>query len=756
MPTSSLNESTSRSSFNSASDSSFIPASRLSGGVQGVVPKLRNVARRVSLSLAFGATIAAGSIGQAYAQQVAILDTGADSNRGFNLINGFNYFTNTADTSDVSDRAGEGHGTVSARLVTESFSGGIVPFVITDGTIGSGENAAQVAAARDAALDDILRRDSVRVVGITWGTSGTVNTPAPLISSLSSSNKVVAILAGDNGAADPNALASANFNLDGVIVVGATDAAGNILANSNRAGAARDKYVAAIGLPVEGAIAGETGFAAARISGIAGAVLLQNPNLTAAQVVEVILQSAEDRGEVGTDDVYGRGVILSAQQVLNNVMGPVQVPTPTTPTTPETPDPSGGGGGGGGGGALLLGGALAGALLLLRKPSDKLEKTLVLDSYGRSFELDLNDEIEINDQALHLNEFFHSLQQTAVSEGAYIPSLKTQVAFSAVTQADPREDMIKYFSAPGDKAFDGEEANVSIAMRSQLSSSWQLNAGYKVSPQQEFAGVSGLTASQDFGRSSFLSGQSFGSVVSGFSSQSETLSVNYTSKKHSRAKFKLGLVSNDGDNRYQLESASSIFEGAYEFADNANLKLQIGQLEEDGSVLGSGAHSIFGVESATTYAMNLTGTLKLSDKFNLVANYGIGRTKVEATEDSLLSDFSTLRSDWYSVGAIGNNVFRRKDQIGFAVSQPLKVREGSLDYSIPVGRFSNGDVRFDTERVNLADTSATETRLEAYYRTMLTDRLELGGFISYRDNPNHVNIHGDEAMVMATLRWWQF
>ena len=720
-------------------------------------PRPKKIACKLATMLSFSATLAAGSIGQAYAQQVAILDSGVDPTRGFNVVGGFNYFDNTSDTSDVSDREGEGHGTVSARVITEAFSGEIVPFVITDGVTPASSNEGRVTTARDLALNDILGRSDVRVVGFTWGTSGIVNTAAPAVSDLVAGNKVVAIMAGNGSSANPNTLARSHFNLDGALVVGATDLNGDLLATSNRAGVTQDKYVAAIGLPSPDATRGGTSWATARIAGIAGAVLLQNPNLTAAQVVDVILQSAEDRGAVGTDAEYGRGVILSAQQVLNNVIGTPTVPTPMTPTTPAAPEPSGGGGGGGGGaGALLLGGALAGALLLLRKPSDKLEKTLVLDSYGRGFVIDLNDHVEINDQALHLNQFFHSLEQTGVSDSVYLPSLKTQVAYSAVTQTDPREDMIKYLSGSDDKAFADEDMNVSMALRSQLNQSVVLNAGYKVSPRQEFSGVSGVSDNTEFGKSSFISGQSFGSVVSGFNAQAETLSLNYTPKAIDKTSFKLGLVSADGgDNRYEQESVSSIFEGAYQFDDNKNLKLQIGQLEERGSVLGSASGGVFGVESATTYAMNLTGTIAVTNKFNVVANYGIGRTRVDAIADSLLTDFSTLRSDWYSVGAIGNNVFRKKDQIGLAFSQPLKIREGALNYSIPVGRFANGDVRFDTERVNLSDTNATERSLEGYYRTMLTDRLELGGFFSYRSNPNHVSDHGDEALVMATLRWRQ-
>jgi hypothetical protein len=139
----------------------------------------------------------------------------------------------------------------------------------------------------------------------------------------------------------------------------------------------------------------------------------------------------------------------------------------------------------------------------------------------------------------------------------------------------------------------------------------------------------------------------------------------------------------------------------------------------------------------------------------VVGNYGVGRTRVESSNRSLLNDFSTLTSDWYSLGLIGNNVFRANDQIGFAFSQPLKVRSGSVNYSIPVGRLQSGRIGFDTERVNLSDTNATEQTIEAYYRTMLSEKLEVGGFISYRRNPNHISDDGNEGIIMATVRYWQ-
>jgi len=699
-------------------------------------------------------------VGQVNAQQIAILDSGVDPQPEFNLVQGFDYFNNVDDTSDKSGEGDdvEAHGTATVRLATESFSGEIVPFVITDGSSVDVDQV-QVRTARDSALSDILGRSTVRVIGITNNSLGVTNSSAPLISNLSGADKVIAITAGDGGSTQPNALSTSSFNLSGVVIVGATDASGELLPDSNQAGTTSNKYVAVNGLIDNDpdATVGDTSYATARLSGIAGAVLLQNPDLTAEEVIEVILMSAEDRGEDGTDSVYGRGVILNARQVLDNVIGPIEVPTPTPPP-PATPAPSSGGGGGGGGGAILLvGGALAGVLLLNRKSSTKLEKTLVLDSYGRSFEADLRQQVEINDGTLHLNQFFYSLKQQAanssVASQVYLPRLKSTVAFQATALVDPRIDMIEYFAMPGDVGIEAKHKSVSFAVESQLSQRFDFSAGYNVSPNQEFGGSKNFAKHGYFGASSFITGQSFGSVLSGFSTQANTSSLSYRSSDNSS--LKLGLVSVDQTERFNQTSLSALLEGSYQFTDNAGITLQFGQIKENGSVLGGGGSGVLGVDHSLTYALNLAGNIKATNKFSVVGNYGVGRTRVESSDSSLLDDFSTLTSDWYSFGLIGNNVFRANDQIGFAFSQPLKVRSGSVNYSIPVGRLDSGRIGFDTERVNLSDTNATEQTLEAYYRTMLNHKLELGGFISYRKNPNHISDNGDEAIIMATVRYWQ-
>ncbi len=712
---------------------------------------------RVSVALICAGLSLVG-MGSATAQQVAILDTGVDPDAGLNIQGGFNYFLNTPDTTDVSvidERTGEGHGTTSARLVAESFSGAIVPYIVTDGIGETDEQQSMIA--RDSALSDILGKDPISVVGITWGTAGVTGTSAALLPSLSEAGKVVAIAAGNAGANQPNNLATASFNLPGVIIVGASDFDGEILSFSNRAGTAQNRFVTGIGIPDPDSLnPGGTSWATARIAGIAGAVLSQNPALSAQEVADVIFLSAIDRGELGTDEVYGRGVILSAEQVLNNVIGPV-----TVPTTPDQNGSGGSGGGGGGGAGLLLGGALAGALLLARRPSEKLEKTLVLDSYGRTFEIDLGRHVAIEDESLDLDMFFNALTQTSVNQSVYLPALKTEVGVSALgNQNDPR-DLIAYFAAPDDRVINDGRMQYSFALASKLSENVSLSMGHRVDPNLYFGGFRNLSDNDQLGRASFLSGESFGSLLSGFSPQANSIGLEYQQHDSvlgqtitdSGFKASMGLVSVNESERFGKESFSSIFEGGYEFADHGGLSLQFGQIQEQGTLFGGAAGGIFGVDQATTYAVSLNGHIEFSANTSLVATYGVGRTRVNAERESLLGDFSSLNSDWYSVGLVTNNIWSYRDQLGVSVSQPLKITSGSLTYSIPVERNQFGDIAFDAERVNLGETNSTEQRFEAYYRNRVDEKLELGAFLTFRDDPNHIQEAGDQLTLMFTLRY---
>jgi hypothetical protein len=94
---------------------------------------------------------------------------------------------------------------------------------------------------------------------------------------------------------------------------------------SNRAGSSASNYLAAIGSAVntvdhEGVRRRYSGtsFSAPTISGAVALLASAFPNLTGAQIVEILFRSADDLGDAGTDAVFGRGRLN-----IGNAMKPI-------------------------------------------------------------------------------------------------------------------------------------------------------------------------------------------------------------------------------------------------------------------------------------------------------------------------------------------------------------------------------------------------------------------------------------------------
>ena len=82
---------------------------------------LRNVRLSKIACLTLGLICA--PISMVNAQEVALLDAPISSTSGLNLVDGFNYFTNSEDTDDMSMSVFESHGTIVARIAAEAYSG---------------------------------------------------------------------------------------------------------------------------------------------------------------------------------------------------------------------------------------------------------------------------------------------------------------------------------------------------------------------------------------------------------------------------------------------------------------------------------------------------------------------------------------------------------------------------------------------------------------------------------------------------------
>ncbi|WP_374469757.1 S8 family peptidase [Phenylobacterium sp.] len=132
------------------------------------------------------------------------------------------------------------------------------------------------------------------------------------------SGAVLVIAAGNRKGEEPTwpARYAADPRFAGSIVVaGASSYYGELTPWSNRAGAAKWRYVAAPGEWVltdctrKCKLVSGTSFSTAYVAGALALMMEGHPELTGPQVAERVLSAARDLGEPGADAVYGRGVL---------------------------------------------------------------------------------------------------------------------------------------------------------------------------------------------------------------------------------------------------------------------------------------------------------------------------------------------------------------------------------------------------------------------------------------------------------------
>ena len=153
-------------------------------------------------------------------------------------------------------------------------------------------------------------------------------------------------------------------------------------------------------------------------------------------------------------------------------------------------------------------------------------------------------------------------------------------------------------------------------------------------------------------------------------------------------------------------------------------RLTFGAGMADNAFLGNRLSGSFGqVKSSATAYINFDYSRDLFglNGFAQLAG-GMTRSDVE-TENSLLAGASTILSSSWTVGA--EMPMRQADasntsKIGFALSQPVMIEQGQLDYHIPVSRTETGSVLYQTHAIDLKP-AMRELDIASYYDQQLFD-----------------------------------
>ncbi|MDT0508186.1 S8 family peptidase [Novosphingobium sp. MMS21-SN21R] len=460
---------------------------------------------------------------------------------------------------------------------------------------------------------------------------------------------------------DPFAVSLLEAGGGNVLIVGSVNGSGTVSPFSNRAGNSATSVIMAQGEEVccvyengqikttttaDGSfvtVVNGTSFSAPQVSGAVALLAQAFPNLTAKQIVSLLLSTARDAGAAGTDATYGRGILDIARafspQGSTGLAG-TQVAVSLDGLTGTS--------------SGAMGDALSGASL----------GTVMLDGYSRAYGLNLAAGLRVGQARLPLHEAL---------AGGGSPVAVDASGLSLAFTVDSRFGAVPLRLAPGE----GRQARVlASSVVTRIDRSLDLALGWKVSADS-------LTARlQQRREPQFL----VAGIASGVFTRPETGMA---------ARYRLGglgptvsaersvLVRSDplrerrGDRMTQIGFTLDGGQGeAFDW------RLGFGLMREERTVLGARFADALGGGGAMTAMVSPGLGWRFGKGWALGATGSLGFTRIDS--GAVATGGSRLVSSSWSVDLSREGVLTAGDRLALRVSQPLRVERGGLELNLPV------------------------------------------------------------------------
>lgn len=519
------------------------------------------------------------------------------------------------------------------------------PGTCTAGTAGSGcsHSDNNIATALDAAV-----AAQARVVNLSLGGSAPNSNLRAAVGRATAAGTIVVVSAGNEGTADPSALAQlandpANRGL--VIIAGAVDANGVIADFSNRAGGSAANYLTALGVRVQSVdqtgtafLFSGTSFSTPVISGAVALLAQGFPSLTPEQIVALLYRSATDRGATGIDAIYGNGELNIARAF--SPMGSTSLSGSAVPVSLTS--------------NATLGGAMGDA-------AKSGMSAVVRDEFGRDFNTDLSGTI----QRTGLTQPLSAALSANTSRGFSAAGRRTSFAISIDNSGQSERMMLTSGQA--------ERARV-LAGAMSFAVSKTLKFGFGAG-----RGADGLVpSSQDAGDAPFLIvDRSLDRAPNGAFAVRQTLgrmSLTVSAESGDMRLWERGLTGprGDGYRRYGYGEISTALDfGAGPFAMTAKLT----RLDEQSTVLGSRFDAALGGNGAVTWFGDANVAFDAGNNWRITGQLRQGWTSLGA---NAVRGSSTLVSRSLSAGVERHGLLMAGDSFAFRYAEPLRVTGGAL------------------------------------------------------------------------------
>jgi len=572
-------------------------------------------------------------------------------------------------------------------------------------------------------------QNGARVINISLGGSTPSQAVLNAIAAAAQQGVVVVIAAGNDSAANPDDFADVSAKAPGsrnmVIIAGSVGSNDVISDFSNRAGDGAAYYLAAVG---EGVIApcdggdqaclwSGTSLAAPQISGAVALLAQAFPNLSGAQIIDILFSSARDVGAAGVDNIFGHGVLDLTRAFQ---------PQGTTSVAGTQ-------------GAV----SLASNAVLSAPMGDAAQGPLgavVLDGFDRAYAVDLARTIS-NAGPVHTLTGALETRDRSFSVDAGRMSVAVTIA-----QGRPDEARIdRLMLTPGQAI---QARAIAGVVTTRLNDGAQFAIGFSQSGATLTARLEGrsdpafLVARDPTEGQGFLTDAGSSAALRqrlgawGLTTAIETGDV--------LAPVAGGYVQRHGYRRFGYSRATIAADRRF---GPLGVSLAGSWLAERDTVLGARFGAGLGDSRATSWFIDAHATLDLGGGWSLAGTARQGWTFADVR--SGLSGSGTILTNAYAAALGKQGVFGAQDSFGIGVAQPLRVASGGINLHMPVyyDYATRSVTSWSDERLNLAPTGR-EIDVEARYGFPLAGGTLQTNLFWRRDPGNFASLPNDRGVAL--------
>lgn len=565
---------------------------------------------------------------------------------------------------------------------------------------------------------------------------------------------IIVMSAGNDGDPDPDASTGYAFtsgaNSQALIVGSVAEAPDSTAPSgfdltisefSDRAGDSQSRFLVAPGDRVtasgdDGTLFYVTGtsFSAPHVTGAAALLLQAFPSLTAKEVVQILLDTTTDLGAVGSDAIFGSGLLNLAEAF--SPQGPLSVPTNNAAGPELFPydllaSNS----------TLNMGPAFGDSGLGMG-PIGLLSRTLVFDKYDRTYIADLSHNISARQGGSF--SLAGAARHSVYRRNHEIELL--EIGFIEFGYTEEWGSISKAQLFPNRLLGDSKHIfATSLRLTSALSRATDIIVAHGFS-------AGGIMSKAVLGPSkplSFKSTGSAGSAFLGLSRGGTNIGLSHRLSPQTEVTVVFGTSELDlGDGERSLSRRATAAQVTRRIGEAYRVGIQFGILEEDGSVLETVGRGAFdAVNSATTRFIALTAAAEFNN-WTFMIQGSQGTTAISEREGLLLHSFGSLRTSAYRAAAYWRAPLPGH-VLGFSVAQPLRVESGGALVKVPTGRdLTTEAFSFTSQAVNFSP-SGREVNFELSHAFYSVWGRSLQTSLIYQMDPNHSKTASDAFSVIA-------